>query len=174
MRHLAKINKRGQSQETLMWVVRGLILAFVLLSIVAVSSSFLSRNVETRVVDSFTVMNMLYFSEKGNAFEDSKTGRIYSGLVDLSRSGILDTRITLGEDVPLALKKTITFPGFSKEFTYDSEKFKNWNSLFKAGLTKEVFKVSLERNRVVRETSGEKQLGNVKVEVVTKNANVKE
>jgi hypothetical protein len=169
-------NKKGMFIfESVMWIMRSVILVFVLLSLIFVTSQFIVNSIDTRTADSLTVMNLFYYSEKGTAFKDETVGRIYPGWIDVSRDSLIDSRIDFGTEAPIASRVTVVLSdGTEKEFFYDSEKFEDGDFLFRAGLTGGIGgarKTSSEKIAIARkEGSGEKVSASVKTEVVTKNA----
>ncbi len=158
-----------------MSIVRTLMLIFVLLSLVLVANVFLVRHIDTRLIESYSLMNLLYYSEKGLALEDSETGRVYSGVVSSGNTAKIDANFGYNEAKLgpfLAAKATAPLPGGSKEFYYNSELFKDWNFLYLAGLTKGVGginKVSALKKMPVAQ-SGTVRTEEVKIEVVSRNA----
>ena len=171
-----KHNKKGQiGYEAVMAIIRTLMLIFVLLSLILVANVFLVRYIDTRLIESYNLMNLLYYSEKGLALEDAETRRVYPGVVDSGNTAKVDTNFGYNEAKLgpfLAAKATAPLPGGPKEFYYNSELFKDWNFLYLAGLTKGVGginKVSaLKKMRVVQ--PGSSRTEDVKIEVVSRNA----
>lgn len=171
----ARHNKKGIiAYEAILGIVRTLMLIFVLLSLVLVSNAFLVRQVDTRLAESYDMMNLLYYSEKGLALYDAGTGRVYPGLVDSGNTAKIDDSFSYNEAKLgpfLAAKATIQSPGGAREFYYKSELFKDWNFLYLAGLTKGaggVNKVSALKKMTVAQ-SGTAKTEEVKIEVVSRN-----
>ena len=87
----AKRNKRGIiAYEAILAIVRTMMLVFVLLSLVLVANVFLVRHIDTRLVESYNMMNLLYYSEKGLALDDAETGRVYPGVVVSGNTAMID------------------------------------------------------------------------------------
>ena len=172
----ARHNKRGIiAYEAILAIVRTMMLVFVLLSLVLVANVFLVRHIDTRLVESYNMMNLLYYSEKGLALDDAETGRVYPGVVDPTNTIKIDSAFSYNENKLgpfLAAKATVQSPGGAREFYYNSELFEDWNFLYLAGLTKGVGginKVSaLKKMPVAR--SGSTRTEEVKIEVVSRNA----
>lgn len=170
-----KKDKRGIfAYEAVMWIVRTLILVFVLLSIMFVTSAFIVKKVDTRLMESLVLENFAYYSPNAISLRDAETGRVYPGIINPSNSRRLEQKFSYneGEDGPfIAAKATVPLAAATKEFYYLEDVFNDWNFLYLAGLTEGlggVKKVSAAKRLVVAE-SGEKRVSDVKVEVVTKN-----
>ncbi len=175
----ASHNEKGKKGvfafEAVMWIVRSLILVFILLSVMFVTSAFIVRDLDTRFADSYVLMNFMYYSGKATAVEDGETGRAYPGIVDAAAQGKLDSVFSYGEGADgsfMASKGSAPLKTGAKEFFYRKDVFDDWNFLYLAGLTKGsggISKVSASKKLVVKE-SGTKTGSDVKFEVVTRNA----
>ncbi|MBI2550522.1 hypothetical protein HYV83_05085 [Candidatus Woesearchaeota archaeon] len=157
--------------EAVMWIVRSLILVFILLSIMFVTSAFFVRNIDTKLADSYTLMNVMYYSDS-LALKDPGTGRVYPGVFDASKSGVLDDSFSYGEgdDAFIASKATAALMPSPKEYYYRKVTFNDWNILYIAGLTEGrggIKKVSAAKKLLVY-NSGKKTGADTKLEVVTK------
>lgn len=164
--------KRGMfAFEAVMWIVRSLILVFILLSIMFVTSAFIVRNLDTKLADSYTLMNVMYYSDLV-ALKDSETGRVYPGVFDASKSVALDDSFSYGEgdDTFIASKATAALAPSAKEYSYRKVTFNDWNILYIAGLTEGrggIKKVSAAKKLLVYDSR--KEAGSdAKLEVVTK------
>lgn len=82
-----------------MWIVRSLILVFILLSVMFVTSAFIVRDLDTKFADSYSLMNLMYYSGKATAVVDSETGRAYPGVVDAAAQGNLYSFFSYGEGI---------------------------------------------------------------------------
>lgn len=173
---LARHNKRGIiAYEAILAIVRTMMLVFVLLSLVLVANVFLVRHIDTRLVESYNMMNLIYYSEKGLALDDAETGRVYPGVVDFGNTAKIDDAFSYNEAKLgpfLAAKATVPSPEGAREFYYNSELFRDWNFLYLAGLTKGVGginKASALKKMPVAQ-SGNTMTEEVKIEVVSRNA----
>lgn len=173
---LARHNKRGIiAYEAILSIVRTMMLVFVLLSLLLVANVFLVRHIDTRLAESYNMVNLLYYSEKGLALKDAETARVYSGVVDSGNTAQLDDSFNYDEAKLgpfLAAKVTIQPQTGSREFYYKQELFKDWNFLYLAGLTKGIggiTKVSALKKMPVAQ-SGSTKTEEVKIEVVSRNA----
>lgn len=174
----ASRNRRGKKGvfafEAVMWITRSLILVFILLSVMFVTRAFIVRDLDTRFADSYSLMNLMYYSSKATAVEDGETGRTYPGLVDAAAQGNLDSVFSYGEGTDgsfMASKASAPLKAGEKEFFYRKDVFDDWNFLYIAGLTKGsggIIKVSASKKLVVEE-SGTETGSDVKFEVVTRN-----
>ncbi len=180
-RHSLRLNRPfGKSgiiaYEAVMTIVRTLMLVFTLLSLVVVANVFILRHIDTRFVESHTLMNLVYYSEKGLAYMDAETDRVYPGSVDPGRDSKLDSSFSYGEAKLrpfIAAKFTAQLPASVKEFHYDQELFNDWNFLYRAGLTKGVggiLKVSaLKKMSVYSPSDLSHSTAETKLEVVSRN-----
>ncbi|MBI3036198.1 hypothetical protein HYY73_00355 [Candidatus Woesearchaeota archaeon] len=168
----ASRDKRGIfAFEAVMWIVRSLILVFILLSIMFVTSAFFVRNIDTKLADSYTLMNVMYYSDFV-ALKDAKTGRVYPGVFDAGKSVTLDDSFSYGEgdDVFIASRATAFLAPSPKEYFYRKVTFNDWSILYVAGLTEGrggIKKVSAAKKLLVY-NSGKKAGSDAKLEVVTK------
>ena len=165
--------KRGIiAYESVMTIIRTLMLVFTLISLVLVANVFIVRSVDTRFAESYTLKNILYYSENGLAHKDSSTGRVYSGSVDSSHPMELKSVFDYNEDKlgPFIAAK-VTFAGSKAAFYYQQDIFNDWNFLYRAGVTKGVGginKVSSLVKMPVYEGQ-DVRTAEVKVEVVSRN-----
>lgn len=169
-------NKKGIfAYEAVMWIVRTLMLVFVLLSVMFVTSAFIIKKVDTRLVESYVLEGSMYYSPNAISLRDAETGRTYPGVVNRLNSGRLEQKFNYneGEDGPfITSRATIALTTGPKEFFYLEEVFNDWNFLYLAGLTEGlggVKKLSAAKRLVITE-SGKERMADVKLEVVTKNA----
>ena len=164
--------KRGMfAFEAVMWIVRSLILVFILLSVMFVTSAFLVRNIDTRLADSYTLMNVMYYSDSV-ALKDPETERVYPGVFDTSKSAALDDSFNYGEgnDAFIASRATAALTPNPKEYYYRKVTFNDWSILYIAGLTEGrggIKKVSTAKKLLVYD-GGKKTGSDTKLEVVTK------
>lgn len=179
MLRLARLNlsKKGANFafEAVMWIARSVMLICILLSIVFITSAFLVRSIDTRAADSYVLMNLVYYSPDGMAITDSITGRAYPGVTEPAKAGELKGIFSFGEEADEAFiaAKADVFPGKPNEFAivYNSEAFKDWDFLYKAGLVEGkggVKKVSSVKKIVVVE-SGKGVSADATFGAITKN-----
>lgn len=161
--------KKGMiGYEAVMTIVRTLMLVFTLISLVMVANFFIERHVDTRFIESHVAMNYAYYSSTGLAYQDPKTERVYAGLID-SGKGPIDGSFDFGAS--LASRAVVSLPGSEREFYYEETLFKDWDFLYRAGLTKGVggvSKVGVARKLPLLE-GGSIKTADVKLEVVSRN-----
>ncbi len=157
--------------EAVMTIIRTLMLVFTLISLVLVANVFITRNVDTRFAESYSVMNVFYYSDNGLAHKDQATGRVYPGSIDNSQPSNIES-FSYSEDSLgpfLAAKATVAEGGAA--FYYKRELYDDWNFLYLAGLTKGVGginKVSYQKTMPVY-NGNNVQSSDIKVEVVSRN-----
>ncbi len=165
--------------EAVMTIVRTIMLVFTLLSLVVVANVFIVRHIDTRFAESHTLMNLAYYSNEGLAYVDAETGRVYPGSVDPAKDPELESSFSYGEESfdlgPfIAARFTAQLPIVNKEFYYRQELFKDWNFLYRAGLTKGVGginKVSaLRKMSVYSPSDSSHETVSTTLEVVSRNA----
>ena len=172
---LNKINKRGvTAYEAVMIIVRTLMLVFVLLSLVFVLRSFIVRHIDTRFIESYDMMNVMYYSDNALAFKDAETGRVYPGIITSDVKPELNGIFSYNEQKYgpfIAAKTTVPLTLGEVNSFYNKETFEDWNFLYLSGITQGiggVSKVSSKRKMLVP-GSGQLVSDNVKFEVVAKN-----
>ena len=176
MLHRVRHNRKGMAAfEAVMWIMRSLILVYVLLSIIFVTGSFLMRSIDTRLAESYVIMNKMYYSGNIMPLKDTETGRVYPGIVNPANPGTLDGTFSYDEadnGQLIAARAAASLPdGNAKKFTYIEDLFNDWNLLYRAGLTQGVGgvkKVSTAKNLQIVQAN-KKFNSNVTVEVVIKN-----
>lgn len=163
--------------EAIMTIIRTLMLVFTLLSLVVVANVFIIRHIDTRFVESYTLMNLAYYSNKSLAHMDAETGRVYPGSVDPAKDSKLETSFSYGEAKLgpfIAAKFTTQLPVGEKEFYYRQELFKDWDFLYRAGLTRGVGGInkvsSLRKMAVYSPSDSSHYTVDTRLEVVSRNA----
>lgn len=163
--------------EAVMTIVRTIMLVFTLLSLVVVANVFIVRHIDTRFAESHTMMNLAYYSNEGLAYVDSETGRVYPGSVDLAKDSKLESSFSYGEESLgpfIAARFTAQLPVAKKEFYYRQELFKDWDFLYRAGLTRGVGGInkvsSLRKMSVYSPSDSSHETVNITLEVVSRNA----
>ncbi len=142
--------------EAVAWIVRSLIMVFMLLSIMFVVSAFIVKNIDTRSIESYTLANAIYYSN-AIIYQDQITGRAYPGVVDPVKDGPIDESFYYGEKTDFIAARSTH--GQDSAY-YKKDSFNDWNVLYIAGLTEGiggVRKQTLSKRDVI-------------IEVVTKNA----
>ena len=174
LRHASPSKKGIVAFEAVMWITRILIMVFVMLSIMFVTSSFIVKNIDTRLPESYVLLNVAYYSGKGLAPVDSETGRVYPGVVNLGGKEF-NQNFNYGEgtDEPvfIAARVASLFSGKVHELFYNENAFKDWNFLYRAGLVEGVGgvkKVSILKNMGVEE-GGNRNTAEATLEAATKN-----
>lgn len=172
---LSKINKRGTTTfEAVMIIIRTLMLVFVLLSLIFVVRSFIVRHIDTRFIESYNLMNVMYYSDNAMAFKDAETGRVYPGIITSDIKPELNIMFNYNEQKYtqfIAAKATVPLAAGEVNSFYNKDIFGDWNFLYQSGITQGiggVSKVSSERKLLVP-GPGQFVAGDVKFEVVAKN-----
>lgn len=162
-----------------MTIIRTIMLVFTLLSLVVVANVFVVRHIDTRFAESHMLMNLAYYSNESLAYVDAETGRVYPGSVDPARDSKLESSFSYGEESfelgPfIAAKFTAQLPMGKKEFHYMQELFKDWDFLYRAGLTRGVGGInkvsSLRKMSVYSPSDSSHDTVDAKFEVVSRNA----
>ena len=173
----APFGKKGLiAYVAVMTIIRTLMLVFTLLSLVVVANVFIIRHIDTRFVESHTLMNLAYYSNESLAYVDAETGRVYPGSVDPAKDSKL-TSFSYGEAKLgpfIAAKFTAQLPVGEKEFYYGQELFKDCDFLYRAGLRRGVGGInkvsSLRKMAVYSPSDSSHDTVDMKLEVVSRNA----
>lgn len=179
----ARLDKKGIfAYEGVMWIMRSIILVFLLLSLIFITSAFLVKSIDTRLADSYVLMNFLYYSGNGIMLEDAATGRVYPGIVSLGSfekielKGALFSYGEVGGEGFIGAQLTVPLNANGKTtpylFVYDKDAFNDWNFLYAAGLTKGLGGVSKfsTAKSLIAAKSGQFSNSDSTFEVVMKNA----
>ena len=99
-----KTDKKGITYQMVLWIPKLIYLIIVLVVSFGLIYLFTSNEVDVGDVEAHVIMHSLHYSPEGISKFDDDTKRVYSGIVDKSRTGNLDNDALNSDERTLAIK----------------------------------------------------------------------
>lgn len=129
-------SKKGEiSGELILFIPRVIFLIAVLFAVVILMKTFLVTTIDVRKVESDVLVNRILYSKNGLSYYDKEIGRVYHGIIDLSKfnqfkeNRVLDTAsINYGKDNPIIAAKIILKQKGKNdlELFYNKDRYDKW------------------------------------------------
>lgn len=131
------MNKKGVLFDWLIWSIRITLLAIVIYCIVAITISPLEEDLNTHDLDYTFLLNRLFYSPNSISYVDDLTGRVYPGIIDLSKFNEETLNKTLGTSSRFAVKITLGDKViYNNKDNYDDMAHLVWSKAYDSVLTK--------------------------------------